>query len=543
MPTPAGSASENSDELPDLAGTSAVLTQQSELALLDAGEGYALLFADHAPKDLDLLGFDVLGQKAGQRLSESLSTALGAGNLAAAISSSSTAVVEAQGLVRIAPESMQLLNQLGNSFMQSSGQNLGAIINANGTIVGQARFLPVSFAQGASSGSALLGPAMVLLALQMQLASISRRIDENIELTQSVLRAIHQDQWAALLGLHETSLRALSEAEAAGTVTDHIFAPLASREADLRKYRKLFIDFVREHLKAFDNDPKVSRSYIQKNFDQIIADTHGMLMAELAWYRAQVLRGILISHDDEKLDANERLLTHLVEETKSEHEQAMQEISTLLDEVDRQVRLLSLLPTARSLPFTSKRRSIDEAVAMSEALASCIADLRNQVRPDRAPAVPEISAFKSDLPDKLTSILTYSLPENSQVLALADANQEKLLTNNIFLGFTTDSFFVADQGELLKEGTVFQITPLADIRYVRFAERPKKGPSLEVITKDENLIFTFDAWATDGEGFEAARRIANLFASAMNLPADEQRTDPLIEKFLRNKSTLKEVEA
>lgn len=538
MPTPADPPSENSDVVRDNESASVAVTQESEMALLGVGDGYALLFADHAPKDLGLVGFDVLGRETGQRLSDKISAAAGAGNLAAL---GASALPDVQGLVRLAPESLQLLNQAGNSLMQSGGHSLGAIVDVNGAIVGQARLLPGAGAQGALVAP-MLGPAMVLLALQIQLASISRRVDENIELTRDVLRTIREDQWATLLGLHETSLQALNEAEATGLVNDHIFAPLASRQPDLRKYRKLFMDFVRGHLKALDIDAKTSRSYIQKNFDQIIADTHGMLMAEFAWYRTQVLRGILISHDSQNLDANDRLLSHHVEETKFQHDAAMLEIAGLLTEVERHVRLLSALPSGRSLPFTSKRRNIDDAIAMAEALSSSIADLCNQVRPQRELVAPKISVFKTEIPYKLTNILTWSLPEHAQVLALAEVNQERLLGNNAYLGFAKDYFFVADQGELNKEGTIERVIPLADVRYVRFVERPRKGPSLEIITKDDNLAFNFDSWAVDGEGLEAARRLANLFASVMNLPADEQRTDPLIEPYLEWSTTNAEIE-
>ncbi|GGJ71434.1 hypothetical protein [Glutamicibacter ardleyensis] len=526
MLTPENHDPEKSEATRDSSSASSVATQASDLALMNIGDGYALLFADHTPQDVSLLGFDALGREAGQRLSDKISAVVGAGNLAAL--GGPSALPDVQGIVRLAPESMQLLNQTGNSLMQSSGQSLGAIVNANGTIVGQARLLPLAEGAGSMLGP-MLGPAMVLLALQMQLASISRRVDENIELTRDVLRTIHEDQWTTLLGLHETSLHALNEAEAAGTVNDHIFAPLATRQADLRKYRNLFVNFVKAHIKALNGDHKNSRSYIQKQFDQIIADTHGMLMAEFAWYRAQVLRGILIGQDAKNLDANNRLLAHLVEETKREHDDAMLEITSLLTEVERQVRLLSVLPVARSLPFTSKRRNIDDAVKMTEALSTSVAALRNQIHAPRELANPKLSIFKAELPDKMREILTWALPEDSQILVLADANQEKLLSNNVYLGIAKEYFFVADQGEFNKEGSIESITPLTDIRYVRYLERSKKGPSLEIITKDENLTFTFDSWAAEGEALAATHRLANVFSSVMNLPEEEKREDSLLE--------------
>ncbi|MEF9874699.1 MAG: hypothetical protein RR778_13475, partial [Glutamicibacter sp.] len=377
------------------------------------------------------------------------------------------------------------------------------------TVVAQARFLPVEMAPAAALGPAF-APAMVLLAIQLQLASISRKVDKNIELTRDVLRAIHEDQWASLIGLHETSIRALQEADAAGTVNNHIFAPLATREADLSKYRNLFAGFVKNHVKNLDGNARSRRSYVKQNFDQIIADSHGMLMAEFAWYRAQVLRGVLISQDSLESEATARLLSHHVEKTKSEHAKAMGEVTNLLAEVESQVRLLALLPAVRNLPFTGKRRSLDDALNMAEALATAVADLRNQLHSGRETLAPAVPVFKEGTPDKVADILTWALPENAQLLALADANQEKLLANNVYLGITDNYFFVADQSDLIKEGAIESVVPLADVRYVRFAERTKKGPKLDIITRDENYSFTFDSWASEGTALEATQRMANV---------------------------------
>lgn len=539
MPIPEVPAPDNPEFIGNNASSSELASQASDIALLEVGDGYAMLFADHAPKDVDLLGFDLLGQNASQSMVDHFSTATGVGNLAAV---GLSALPQLQGLVRLAPELLHILNQSGNTLMQSAGQSMGTIVNSSGTIVAQARFLPAGIAPAGALGP-VAAPAMVLLAIQLQLASISRRVDENIELTRDVLRAIHEDQWATLIGLHETSIRALQEADAAGTVNNHIFAPLATREADLRKCRKLFVDFVRDHVKHLADDAKSRRSYIKQNFDQIIADSHGMLMAEFAWYRAQVLRGVLISLDSEESEANDRLLSHHVEETNSAHEEAMGEVIKLLAEVESHVRLLALLPAARSLPFTGKRRSLDDALKMADALATTVADLRNQLHSGRDKLAPAVPVFKEGMPDKLADILTWALPENAQLLALADANQEKLLTNNVYLGITNDSFFVADQSDLNKEGAIGNVVPLADVRYVRFAERTKKGPKLDVITRDENYSFTFDSWAAEGAALEATQRMANIFASTMNLPAEEQRTDPLLVPRLEGKAVQDQIES
>lgn len=91
---------------------------------------------------------------------------------------------------------------------------------------------------------------------------------------------------------------------------------------------------------------------------------------------------------------------------------------------------------------------------------------------------------------------------------------------------------VSPQGEVRKQGSIEREFPLADIRYVRFTEQGKGSPVLDVITKDENLAFTFDDWAHRGADLEKARRLANILAGAMNLPEGERRSDPLLSGCL-----------
>jgi hypothetical protein len=137
------------------------------------------------------------------------------------------------------------------------------------------------------------------------------------------------------------------------------------------------MSLVRRHIKALDTDGQSRRAYIHKNIEQILADAHGMLMAEWSWYRSQVLRAGHISRDEANAVENERLLAEVVPETEREHTRAMDDVADLLAGLERQCRLIAELPGERSLPFTTKRRNISDAVGMAAALAERVAELRN----------------------------------------------------------------------------------------------------------------------------------------------------------------------
>ncbi|WLS44528.1 hypothetical protein Q3V37_24550 [Micromonospora profundi] len=492
------------------------------VSLVEIEPGVAVLFADQPPVGLDLIPFEMMSAQASRRLTDNLAMASGIANLAAQGAQGLTTV---QGLVRLAPETLQALKTA--QPMTSGGWNLGSLVTSNGKIAASVRWAPVTGAQTASILSAL-GPAAALLALQVQLASISRRIDENVQLTRDVLQALHEDQWTTLLGLHETTMRAVRESQAAGTVNDHIFASIATRDADLRKQRLLFRSLVRGHIKALDTDGQSRRAHIQKNIEQILADTHGMLMAEWSWYRSQVLRAGHISRDEANAAENERLLAELVADTQREHTSAMDEVSNLLADLERQCRLIAELPAERSLPFTAKRQSIRDSVRMAEALAERVAALRNRAHTQPAPLDPPVTVFSDAVPDELLRILRWIVPGGEPLLAIADVNLDRLVGEDAYLGVTPERFFISAQNAVRKQGTIEREFPLSEIRYVRFRERDKRGPVLDVITTDENIRLTFDDWAGKGKGLDDAQRLGNLLAAAMDLPESERRTDPLL---------------
>ncbi|MFY1615902.1 hypothetical protein [Micromonospora sp. WMMD736] len=523
-----GSANEVSllaDDVPDAAVSPG---DEPTVSLVEIEPGLAVLFADQSPVGFDVIPFEMMSPHASKGLTDKLAVASGVGNLAA---QGAQSAINARGLVRLAPETLRALKTARP--MTSAGWNLGSLVTGKGKIAASVRWAPVTGAQTASILSAL-GPAAALLALQVHLASISRRIDENVELTRDVLRAVHEDQWATLLGLHETTMRAVREAQAAGTVNDHIYSAIATRDPDLRKQRLLFRSFVSGHIKALDTDGPSRRAHVQKNVEQILADAHGMLMAEWSWYRSQVLRASHISRDEANAVENERLLAELVADTHREHTRAMDEVAGLLTDLERQCRLIAELPAERSLPFTAKRQNIRDTIAMAEALAERVASLRNHVHAQPAPLDPPLTAFPEAVPDEVLRILRWIVPGDQPLLAIADVNLDRLVGDDAYLGVTPEQFFISAQSAVRKQGIIEREFPLADLRYVRFRERDKRGPVLDVITTEENIRLTFDDWAGKGQGLDDTRRLANLLAAAMNLPEAERRTDPLLTGNLRD---------
>ena len=87
----------------------------------------------------------------------------------------------------------------------------------NGELVAQARFIPASIT--AATAIAAIGPAVAMIALQMQLGEISGLVRTNIQLTTQTLKVIRNEQWAELEGLAESVDEAVKETRELDAIT------------------------------------------------------------------------------------------------------------------------------------------------------------------------------------------------------------------------------------------------------------------------------------------------------------------------------------
>ncbi|HIY94046.1 MAG TPA: hypothetical protein H9821_00030 [Candidatus Rothia avicola] len=130
-----------------------------------------------------------------------------------------------------------------------TGENLGVLKSAGGNgfshVMQWSELAPADLAKLKALSA---GPVLPLVALQMQLASISRRLNENIELTRQAINEIRQvtqeDRWATLIALDASVSKAVEEARHVGKVSKSILAPIHSKEDDIRKSSDLFKQIV-----------------------------------------------------------------------------------------------------------------------------------------------------------------------------------------------------------------------------------------------------------------------------------------------------------
>lgn len=495
--------------------------EAAEIALIELRPGVAALYSKEPVAGLETMSFDLLSKEAGNRITDGLSQGL---NVASVGSQFVQTEAVLQGLIQLTPKTiadMQTMKPMTNGLVNYGSLMKGSSIGAS---MQWTKLSPQTLAT--LTGPGML-PTLALAAVAQQVASVNRKLDENLALTRQSINEIRQatqeDRWATLISLDAVVSKALDEARAIGSVSSLVFAPIQSKEAEIIKSRELFTNNVQKHVTALEVGPEQQRAYIQVNEQSILNDANGLLLAEWTRHRWNVLRSAHISLDE---DAT-ALLETILESTEREYKEARQKLEKLLSTLVQQLNLVkALTPEGGSarLPFRKGRRKLESA-DIAATLAKAVAALGDDIYREPVQPAPDFTVFKQEVETSLYDILKWALPSDARLLAFADVNQG--LTNSYF-GITETDFFIVSYGDLRKKGTVGELYPLTDIRYVRLDESKPRDPQLHIITKKQNFQVDFDRWISDEQNLSDARRLADILATAMNLPVDEVRSDPLL---------------
>ncbi|MGW1626012.1 hypothetical protein [Streptomyces sp. NPDC002172] len=168
----------------------------ASMVLAEVLPGVAVVFGEvPAELKLDLIDFGFVSAADLKQISTVLASI---GNTATVAGNLGNAFAGAQGLYRISNATQTLL-KTGGTLAIKDGANLGAVF-ANGKIVAQARFIPVT-AVSAAQTAAALGPALAMVGLQIQLSEVTGLVRTNIALTP---------------GTHDCPPRAVGRADGTG---------------------------------------------------------------------------------------------------------------------------------------------------------------------------------------------------------------------------------------------------------------------------------------------------------------------------------------
>ncbi len=516
------------DEIVPQANTEAIQEPRNgdlpSTALVEFEEGLAVLFGDHVPDGVELIPFTFMDPATRTAVSTAAGNAVGLGNIAA---QGVNAAMQAQGLVRLAPQTLEALKTA--TPIVKDGWNLGTLASGS-KFAASVRWLPATAATTASVVAAM-GPAITLMVIQVQLNQIANVAKHNLELTSKVLQVVRQEQWSAVTGYHNTLMRELGHARQLGEVTDAVFQEVRGYQGELTTQWDVFEKAVQQHVGELRSKigHKERQQYLADNGQAIIADTQALLLAQTSWFVYQALRAGHLLKSAKANPQDAELLRNLAANTQALHEKTLDETEWLLDQLAREFAVIDELPGKRTFKIGGTARAAKDATRMVRQLQEALAAVRGKDAPkEPEPLVlPSIIVFEGEVPDELTRILPLRLGADEQVLALADASCDRWnlpLLGAGWVAVTDRRVLVTKQDSLRRVGAIDIEVDVEDIRYVRRPDRGDKAPVVDVIAKAANLTLQFPAWSKSGASRAEADRLGELLASYMHLPSSEVPT-------------------
>jgi hypothetical protein len=500
--------------------------------------GTAVVFGEvPAELKLDLIDFGLVSAADRAQISTVLASI---GNTATVSGNLGNAFASVQGLYRVS-DATQALLKAGGTLAVKDGANLGTVISSSG--LAQARFIPLT-AVSAAQIAAAVGPALAMVALQMQLSEITGLVRTNIALTSQVLTTIRNEQWAELTGLVATVDRAVDQAREVGSVPTSLWDSVAGSEASLRKQLDLYRRNVRGHVGQIGRpDMTRRREYLQTNAEAILFDANALLSSFKAWTGHQALRAGKARAAGRE-DADEAQLVDVIaRDSRTELDSALAETTSLVDSLTRELRIIAELPGRDTLPLRGKRRDSKAARETSARLLEAIKPLADALHPPASPleAPGVVCAPESVDVEPYLRVLRWFLEDDETLRVLGFADQldalgpisaifggakEKLAaamdkaTAKTMVAVTDRRIIMAKTNAFLEEGEIRQDVLVDRVRYVRAAITPDTHArmTIDLITRDENIRWLFHS-DIDNTQVDA---LAAVLAESMTIPDIER---------------------
>lgn len=247
-----------------------------------------------------------------------------------------------------------LLNN-GAVLAVKDGANLGSMW-INGDLVAQARFIPVT-ALSAAALAAAIGPAVAMVAMQMQLQQIAGLVRTNIALTTQVLTTVRKEQWAELTGHLNAIEGVLNEAREVQSVPSSLWENISGSEGVLQKQLDLYRRHVDGHIGQLDRlGRRQRREYLDTNAEAIIFDSWSLLSSLKAWTGYQALRASRARTAGSDDPDEARLVEIIARTTREKFEPALAETTRLVDALARELHILADLPGPKTLAEHARTR-------------------------------------------------------------------------------------------------------------------------------------------------------------------------------------------
>ena len=488
------------------------LTTTESTILMEVADDVVVLFGE-VPEGVELVDLDLIPEYDRTQLSRALGSIGNAGTIAGNIAE---AVTRAQGLFRLNEATFSLLRS-GGELAAKDGAKLGAILK-NGHVIAQARFIPVSVT--ATAAIAAIGPAVAMIALQMQLGEISSLVRTSIALTTQTLKAIRNEQWSELESLVDSIDDASQKVREIGAITDTLWESIAPMGQSIRKQIGLYRKNVTGHIQEIrKSGGHARRQYLESNAEAIVFDTYALLTSLKTHATYQALRAARARKRSETDENEAKLFEIITRDTPPEIEESLEEIGQLNESLVRELRIIAELPGRATMPLTKKHRDAKAAKLTCAQLLEAIEPLADVLHPAvDTPAVPETVCAPDGLDlDPYLRVLRWFLEDGEQLHGIAFPYEasthnfsRKLLSKPVdaawqagkvafstFIAVTDRRIITANPRKLLRHGELGATYPLDDVKdvHLRTGNTDHVCPLIEVTTKQSDIRWMFPARA------------------------------------------------
>jgi hypothetical protein len=510
----------------------------ASMVLAEVLPGVAVVFGEvPAELKLDVIDFGLVPAADRKQISTVLASI---GNTSTVAGNLGNAFASVQGFYRISDQTQALL-KAGGTLAVKDGANLGTVISSSG--LAQARFIPLTTVSAAQTAAAI-GPALAMVALQMQLSEVTGLVRTNIALTSQVLTTIRHGQWAELRALVATVDHAVDQAREVGSVPTSLWETVAGKKADLRTQLDLYRLNVGIHIRQIHRvDTHGRREYLETNAEAILFDANALLSSVKAWTGYQALHAARARAAGPEDAGEARLVDAIARHTGKELDTALAETTSLVDSLTRELRIIAELPGRDTLPLPGKRRGSNAARQTSARLLEAIEPLANALHPPAPPleAPGVVCAPKSLALEPYLRILRWFLEDGETLRVLGFPDQldalgpisaifsgakEKLaaardkMAAKTLVAVTDRRIITAKTNAFLEQGEIRQDIPLDRVRYVRAATTQDGSGilAIDLITRDENIRWLFH----DDIDNTQVDALAAVLAESMTIPDVER---------------------
>ncbi len=384
---------------------------EDDTIIVPLEDDYALVVGPNT-KGLEKIDSSLVGDRA---LNDLIASIGEGASLSGGAASAANAIQHMSGLYKLdAVTKAQLA--AGNALTKSAdGRLIGTVRNAGGQITRQARLIPVSAPQIAGAIAAI-GPAVAMVAVQMQLNNISKQVSTVQQTSLQTLQVLTDSRNADYQGDCQTIdeiYRASSSHDYVSETDWSIVSGLVSRIQSHRHFYKKQVANHQEALEKAHADSHTQRDYIQTNKARIVNDSCAAFETLRTWARLTELRIARAQAQGEHPHAEPLQIRQEVIED-------LQVQRALLHALMRELRIIAELPGGWTVPASSKRKQAHLSQQMAQEIIGTLNPLVQQLGIQENPIPsPDVTCAPDDYDvSPYTKILRWYLDEGEKLEAL-----------------------------------------------------------------------------------------------------------------------------